>query len=92
MCHDECQACKGNGGHHSGGTQGGKFIVCQVCHGAGYFRVDTKAACPYPPGSKQKVAALRARWQSGKRLFKRDDFIDRECEHGVILKGMVATG
>ena len=91
MCHDECQSCNGVGGRYSGGTVGGKFIVCAACHGAGYLRVDTDATCPFPPGSKQKIAALRARWETNHPLFYSGDFIDAEHHVGSIPKGMVAV-
>lgn len=90
MCHDECSACKGAGGHFTGGKVGNKFIICKTCNGAGYMSIDATVPCPYLPGSKQKVAALRARWESKKRLWWRNDFRDKEADHGVILKGMVA--
>ena len=91
MCHDECQSCQGKGGRFRDDKVGSKFLICPACHGDGFLRIDVDASCPYPPGSKQKVAALRARWDTKHPLFYAGDFIDAEHHVGSIPKGMVAV-
>jgi hypothetical protein len=67
----KCQTCGGLG--YSGRTKSDQMIWCVDCGGRGFFGIDPRAECPFPPGSSEKIAWMAARLEKQTELCSPKD-------------------